>query len=476
MIIAANPTSVSVKPLPFREAIEFFRDKGLRLSPDSYLDVWAAAHVQAFTVARVTQMDLLEDIRKAVDGAVKAGTPLGEFKKDLIPLLERRGWFAPKGEEAEVEMPDGTIRKRLTPWRLDNIYRTNLQSAYQAGRFRQMLENALHRPWWMYDAVNDSRTRPSHAAMDGKVYRFDHPVWDRWHPPNGYHCRCTIRALSDKDMKRTGKPEEIDPPFWQPDPGFDYNPGMVKWKPDLNKYTPDAHRLLDAANLGVPTNTTQLAEWLTRARDGMKQTGMLASEAPLTIKLETDPNNNGSANYQTGEIKLKRDWLKAINKSLADGKVTSQEQMNAFKTLIHEFGHHLGNELQMRAYVQDRSYRHLAQTINDVWARHKTPNFIGLFGVRYEQAQATQLVASHPTGYQPYVERFRSILRAAGISEAEEVELVTRLNLSVDPTEFSDEMWKTLKAKKPSLQARGNFGDCLEKPKRYENLMGELND
>jgi len=467
--------TITLNPLPFLEAISFFQEKGLQLSPDSYRDVWAAAHVQAFTVARVTEMDLLEDIRKAVDKAIKDGTPLNAFKKDLIPLLERLGWFVPKGEDAEITLPDGTVRKRLTPWRLDTIYRTNLQSAYQAGRYRQMLENAPNRPWWMYDAVNDSRTRPSHAAMDGKVYRFDHPIWDRGHPPAGYNCRCTLRALSDRDMKRSGKKESIDPPLAQPDEGFDYNPGLVKWKPDLDKYTPEAHRLLEAANLGVPANTTQLAEWLNRARDGLKQTGMLASDALLTIKPETNPNNNGSANYQTGAIKLKQPWLQAINSSLASGKIATQEQMDAFKTLIHEFGHHLGNKLQFPAYNQDLSYRCLAQTINDVWARHKTPNFVGMFGVRYEQAQAIQLVASHPTAYQVYVERFRSILRAAGISEAEEVHLVTRLNLSVDSTAYSDEIWKALRAKKQNLQPSGNFGDCLYDQDFYEDLMGELN-
>jgi len=469
-----NQGTISIQPLPFEEAIRFFAEKGLVLSPDSYRDVWAAAHVQAFTVARVTAMDILEDLRKAVDDAVRNGTPLNAFKRNLVPILERRGWFAPQGEKPETVMPDGTVRKRLTPWRLDTIYRTNLQSAYQAGRYRQMLENAPNRPWWMYDAVNDSRTRPSHAAMDGKVYRFDHPIWKRWHPPVGYNCRCRLRSLSDRDMQRSGKKESIQPPLAQPDPGFDYNPGMVKWKPDLNRYTPEARRILDAANLGVPTNTTRLAEWLTRARDGMKQTGIPASDAPITIKRETNFTNNGSTNYRTGEIWLKQDFLDAIDKSLKAGAVATQEEMNAFKTLVHEFGHHLGTELRFPNYRSDLGYRALAQTINDLWARHKTGNFIGMFGVRYDQAQAVRLVEYHPTAYQVWVERYRSILRAAGISEAEEAALVTRLNLSVDSAAYSDEMWKVLKAKKPSLNAGGNFGEYLHNEHDYEWLMDKL--
>jgi len=475
MIPASNSGMISIQPLPFQEAIRFFSEKGLELSPDSYRDVWAAAHVQAFTVARVTAMDLLEDIRKAVDDAVRNGTPLNAFKRDLVPILERRGWFSPQGEKAETILPDGTVRKRLTPWRLDTIYRTNLQSAYQAGRYRQMLENAPNRPWWMYDAVNDSRTRPSHAAMDGRVYRFDHPIWKRWYPPVGYNCRCKVRALSDQDMQRSGKKESIEPPMAQPDPGFDYNPGMVKWKPDLNRYTPKARRILDAENLGVPTNTTQLSEWLTRARDGMKQTGMLGSDAPITVKRETNSENNGRAVYRTGEILIRPDWLNAINKSLRSGVVSTQEEMNAFKTLIHEFGHHLGSELRFPDYRIDRGYRSLAQIINDVWARHKTGTFIGMFGIRYDQAQAVRLLKYHPTGYQEMVERFRSILRAAGILEAREVALVTRLNLSVDSTAYSDEMWKVLRAAKPSLRGGGHFGDYLADESRFRDLMEDLN-
>ena len=180
--------TITLKPLLFDEAVRFFEEKGLRLSPESYLDVWAAEHVSAFTVARVTAVDILEDIRKAVTDAIQDGIPLNEFKAALSSILEAKGWFTPKGEDAEITLPDGTVRKRLTPWRLNTIYQTNLQSAYSTGRYSQMMGVAAERPFWMYDAVNDARTRPSHAAQDGKVYRFDHPFWNTWYPPNGYNC------------------------------------------------------------------------------------------------------------------------------------------------------------------------------------------------------------------------------------------------------------------------------------------------
>lgn len=227
--------------LPFEEAIEFFRSKGFALTPEGWAQLWAAANAQAFTVARVTQMDVLMDIREAVDQALAEGTSLGEFKRQLRPLLERKGWFAPTGETAVDAMPDGTMRKRLTPWRLENIYRTNLQSAYSTGRYQQMMETAEDRPYWQYMAILDKRTRPAHAAMHGKVYDHRHPVWDKWYPPNGFNCRCYVKTLSERQVRQRGLEVQTAGVDVAPDAGWDYNvgkEGLDAWKPDLSKYPP----------------------------------------------------------------------------------------------------------------------------------------------------------------------------------------------------------------------------------------------
>lgn len=235
---------IVLKPLPFEEAIKFFLEKGLILSPNSWRDIWQAAHTNAFTVARVTAVDVLEEIRKGVEAAIQSGSTLQEFQKAFSELLSRKGWFSPSGLDAEVPLPDGTVRKRLTPWRLETIYRTNVQSAYSTGRYRQMMDVASRRPYWMYDAVGDMRTRPSHAAMDGKVYRFDHPFWDQWYPPNGFNCRCTVRTLSASQLERSALTEQTSGVSEKPDEGFRYNPGREKWQPDFNKYSPEARALI----------------------------------------------------------------------------------------------------------------------------------------------------------------------------------------------------------------------------------------
>ena len=126
----------------------------------------------------------------------------------------------------------------MTPIQADLIFRTNVQTAYNAGHYEQMSDPAVRqlRPYWQYDAVNDAHTRPSHLAMDGRVYPADSPVWDTWFPPNGFRCRCTVRSLSRRQVEQRGLTVETEAPPIQPDPQFSTNPAKVRFEPDLKDY------------------------------------------------------------------------------------------------------------------------------------------------------------------------------------------------------------------------------------------------
>ena len=47
----------------------------------------------------------------------------------------------------------------------------------------------------IFDAVNDSRTRPSHRALDGIVRPVDDSFWDTHSPPLDWGCRCFLRQV-----------------------------------------------------------------------------------------------------------------------------------------------------------------------------------------------------------------------------------------------------------------------------------------
>lgn len=183
------------------DAIAFVKQKGFQVSWNWY-EVRDAAHAQAFTVAKVARLDVLQDIRGAVESIFEKGWSLSQFKKNLTPILQAKGWW---GKQAIVDSQgEAEIAQLGSPRRLETIYRTNTQSALMAARYKQMLANVQFRPYWMYVAVMDGRTRPSHAALNGRVFRWDDPIWQVLYPPNGYNCRCRVVALSERDMKRRG--------------------------------------------------------------------------------------------------------------------------------------------------------------------------------------------------------------------------------------------------------------------------------
>lgn len=197
---------VGYDPVPPEVAMEFLRRKGFALSWN-WWDVWTLEHERAFTVAHLLKADLLADIRVQVQRALDEGISLGEFKEKLIPRLQARGWWGRVTEVSpKTNLPEAY--EAGSPWRLNTIFRTNAAVAYARGRYEQQAANVDVAPFWMYDAVNDERTRESHAALDGKVFRADDPIWETLYPPNDWNCRCVVIALSLEQVRGLGKTVE----------------------------------------------------------------------------------------------------------------------------------------------------------------------------------------------------------------------------------------------------------------------------
>lgn len=229
--------------LPPAEAVEYFRRKGLRTSFD-WQDVYAEEHARVFTVAKVMQLDILEDIRAQVDRAIAEGTTLQEFRRELTPTLQKKGWW---GNQLATDPLDGEEKmvQLGSPRRLDTIYDTNLRSAYAAGRWEQIERTKGRRPYLRYVAILDERTRPRHRTWHGTVLAADDPFWQTHFPPNGWRCRCNVQQLSQRDLERygykvaPGGPSTLTSTYQNPrtgrvrqvpvgiDPGFEHNPGAV---------------------------------------------------------------------------------------------------------------------------------------------------------------------------------------------------------------------------------------------------------
>lgn len=247
---------VRLEPLPPEEAIAFFRKKGLAQS-FAWEDVWEAEHGRAFTVAKALSREILEDIRAAVDQAITDGETLEQFRRDLTPRLQEKGWWGRQamtdpltGETPEVQLG--------SPRRLRTIFEVNMRSAYAAGRWRRIERVKAAMPYLRYTAVMDGRTRPEHRAWHGVVLPVDDPWWDTHYPPCGWRCRCTVTQMNARTLARRGYQVTAEPPRFPPrpfvnrrtgevtvmetgvDPGFGFNVGKAWLDGNTPRPLPDA--------------------------------------------------------------------------------------------------------------------------------------------------------------------------------------------------------------------------------------------
>lgn len=186
---------------PPADAIAFLKSKGLGLTWN-FQEMQDDAHARTFTVAKAGKLDILADIRGALVDNLNAGGTLEDFNRNLVPTLRAKGWWG-KQVAVDPDTLDAELVQLGSVRRLKTIYQTNVQSAYMAGRYKRQMEADAF-PYLQYVAVMDSKTRPSHSLLHGKIWRKDDPVWDTIYPPRGYNCRCRTRALTAGQVEREG--------------------------------------------------------------------------------------------------------------------------------------------------------------------------------------------------------------------------------------------------------------------------------
>lgn len=228
---------------PPKESIDWFSAKQYKTGFD-YRDVWRDEHNHVFTVAKAMHMDVLTSIKTALDDSLATGATFDSFKQNLQPTLERLGWWG----KSEMKDPvTGELRSVQlgSPRRLEIIYRTNMETARQAGQWERIQRNKATHPYLVYELGPSREHRVDHASWAGVILPVDHPWWSTHRPKNGWGCKCRTRAVSLREYERmaaTGKYMTEAPPIkyrdWVNkrtgdvervpvgiDPGWDYNPG-----------------------------------------------------------------------------------------------------------------------------------------------------------------------------------------------------------------------------------------------------------
>lgn len=204
-----------IPPVPFAEAAEFLRSK-IPMTREEWDDLEPKVRFRAFTVARLTTADYIETAKNILSDAIESGEG-----------------YAGTWRKLEDTVSDDALSLRPGYW--ENVYRTNTQSAYTAGKLRAFADNPPAAIRLL--VIDDSRTSPvcrhllSRGSAYGMILPYDHPFWSTYgYPPYHYQCRTGIQGIWSAELSRLRiRPENpslsaLKKDGFKPQPGFGGNP------------------------------------------------------------------------------------------------------------------------------------------------------------------------------------------------------------------------------------------------------------
>lgn len=177
-LFAENLADEAEKFMTYPRAKAFLTNK-LPYTAEDYNKLTQFQKEFAFTVTGVTKESVSQHILEELTSALSNGYTYKTFR-----------------EKVKV--------KDLAGRDLKLAFRQNMNTAYMAGRYDQMKRSADFLPWWEYYTVGDNRVRDEHAVLHGAIRKHDDPFWNIWYPPNGFNCRCGVRALTNEQVEAMG--------------------------------------------------------------------------------------------------------------------------------------------------------------------------------------------------------------------------------------------------------------------------------
>ncbi|CAM7890037.1 Phage protein [Citrobacter freundii] len=271
-----------------KEALDWLKAK--KLSPGfDYRDIWRDEHSLGFTVAKMTQLDLLSDVQSLVEEALAEGQSFAQFREVLKPLLVKRGWW---GQQMMDDPLTGASRvvQLGSDRRIRTIYETNMRTARSAGQWERIERTRRAMPYLLYTLGPSREHRAEHLQWADLCLPVDDPFWQTHIGPNGWGCKCGVRQVSKYEYeqmqakgvtrnvqqlddnglptgqvtretvplrttapeikrvkwvnKRTGEEEMVPQGI---DPGWDYNPGMAR-QAELERQLSQKQSAFDSSN------------------------------------------------------------------------------------------------------------------------------------------------------------------------------------------------------------------------------------
>ena len=162
-----------------------------------------------------------------------------EMKEAAGLLLDEKGGLKPFEQFSnDVQKINDAYNRHY----LKTEYNFTVQSAQMAARWEDQQDDGGGRYLLQYRTAGDKKVRKAHQELEGITLPASDPFWDKYYPPNGFNCRCTVQkvraakypatdgkeAMKAGDKATEGKYAEM----------FRFNPGKQRAAyPAYNSYT-----------------------------------------------------------------------------------------------------------------------------------------------------------------------------------------------------------------------------------------------
>lgn len=194
--LADDPFDRAFLDLDFPEALDYFESREL-MSPEDFRRLLDTERIRAWSLSRGISETVVRD---AAERIAKAMAGDGSQMSDFIDALA-------SGVDAD-DYPGGVRRY------LEMVFRTTNATSYNAGRLTQQTDPDVAAAFadgaWLYLTADDNRVRRSHAALDGKQWRYNDPDAKRAYPPLGYQCRCAMILIDPEDVDPAAIARSVD--------------------------------------------------------------------------------------------------------------------------------------------------------------------------------------------------------------------------------------------------------------------------
>ena len=161
----SDDTSPIVPRVPFEEAVDDLLAREPKLAESASQVASMYSREKVFSMAYATDKKVLARVQAYI------GTVMAEGRSVVPP--------------SEVIAEIGNWTQAYA----DTVYRTNVATAYNAGRFAQAKDPDVRKviPAMRYMSLHDAQTRPNHEAAHGLIASQDDAIWNHFHPPLGFN-------------------------------------------------------------------------------------------------------------------------------------------------------------------------------------------------------------------------------------------------------------------------------------------------